>query len=63
MKRTEKKQEESLTITYEHCMERTSKGCIRCGEGYFLREFDCYECQNRCKTCTNETYCLTCPGK
>ena len=41
--------------TNENCLEKTEKGCVRCNDGYFLRDHECYECQIGCETCVGET--------
>ena len=57
-----KEDETMKRSTNENCLEKTEKGCVRCHDGYFLRDYECYECENGCKTCVDETYCLTCPN-
>ncbi|KAL7712487.1 Protein serine/threonine kinase [Entamoeba marina] len=53
----------SLIITDsigDHCKYQTSKGCIKCNDGYYLESGLCYECSNGCETCYNSSMCLSC---
>ena len=44
----------------DNCLERTTKGCIRCNDGYYLDNYECKQCVYPCKNCINSTYCLSC---
>ena len=46
--------------TEENCAIRTTKGCIRCKDGYYLENSICYQCEGDCRKCLNATYCLEC---
>ena len=50
------KEEETMKrSTNKNCLEKTEKGYVRCNDGYFLRDHECYECQIGCETCVGET--------
>ena len=46
----------------EFCMNQTSKGCLRCKDGFYLDENNnCQQCDLNCKTCFgNSTFCTSC---
>ena len=47
----------------DHCSRRSSIGCMRCDDGYYLVDYHCLPCSevNDCQNCLNETYCTSCP--
>ena len=44
----------------ENCKEKSSKGCIRCNDGFYNDGSNCVECKSPCQKCANETYCTGC---
>ena len=42
----------------EKCQITDSKGCLRCEDGYYINDRDCYSCPQNCFTCYNPSYCL-----
>ncbi|ELP86826.1 protein serine/threonine kinase, putative [Entamoeba invadens IP1] len=44
----------------DNCVERSSKGCFRCSDGYYLINSSCQPCLAPCTFCSNETYCTKC---
>ena len=44
----------------ENCIEQTSKGCVRCSDGYYKENNACIKCNKPCKQCSNATYCTQC---
>ncbi|ELP89346.1 protein serine/threonine kinase, putative [Entamoeba invadens IP1] len=44
------------------CNQFTSygSGCVVCKDGYYRVGLDCFECDQKCKTCNNKYSCLTC---
>ena len=45
----------------DHCFNKTSLGCTRCEDGYYLEDYKCYKCEgDYYSTCYNETYALSC---
>ncbi|ELP89643.1 hypothetical protein EIN_201980 [Entamoeba invadens IP1] len=44
----------------ENCIEPTEKGCLRCNDGFYLKNNKCLECDFQCETCYNFTYCTKC---
>ena len=49
------------TTNYEdHCFEYSTKGCIRCKDGYYINDYKCIQCKKPCEKCHNSTYCTGC---
>ncbi|ELP89325.1 cysteine surface protein, putative, partial [Entamoeba invadens IP1] len=50
---------EDLKLT---CNKFTSygSGCVACKDGFYRVGLDCFECDQKCKTCNNKYSCLTC---
>ncbi|ELP84792.1 hypothetical protein EIN_076110 [Entamoeba invadens IP1] len=44
----------------DNCIERSSKGCLRCSDGYYIMNSICVPCKSPCYYCSNETYCSKC---
>ena len=43
-----------------NCIERSTKGCSRCEDGYYLEDGECKQCIGGCWQCSNSTYCTGC---
>ncbi|ELP85534.1 protein serine/threonine kinase, putative [Entamoeba invadens IP1] len=43
-----------------NCIEKTTKGCIRCSDTYYLKDYKCIKCEYPCVNCKNLTYCTGC---
>ncbi|ELP84382.1 protein serine/threonine kinase, putative [Entamoeba invadens IP1] len=46
--------------TTDNCMFRSSKGCLRCSDGYYIFNSFCVKCEYPCTYCSNLTYCTKC---
>ncbi|ELP90931.1 hypothetical protein EIN_362040 [Entamoeba invadens IP1] len=46
--------------TTDNCMLRSSKGCMRCKDGYYIMNSLCVRCEYPCTHCSNLTYCTKC---
>ncbi|ELP90451.1 protein serine/threonine kinase, putative [Entamoeba invadens IP1] len=47
-------------IFKDNCVERESKGCLRCLDGFYLSNSICHPCNYPCTFCSNSTYCTKC---
>ncbi|ELP83956.1 protein serine/threonine kinase, putative [Entamoeba invadens IP1] len=43
-----------------NCLEKTTKGCVRCSDTYYLQDYKCIKCEYPCVKCKNLTYCTGC---
>ncbi|ELP86152.1 protein serine/threonine kinase, putative [Entamoeba invadens IP1] len=43
-----------------NCIEKTTKGCVRCSDTYYLKDYKCIKCEYPCVKCKNLTYCTGC---
>ncbi|ELP84793.1 protein serine/threonine kinase, putative [Entamoeba invadens IP1] len=43
-----------------NCVLRSSKGCLRCCDGYYILNSLCVKCEYPCTQCSNLTYCTKC---
>ncbi|ELP87680.1 hypothetical protein EIN_382340 [Entamoeba invadens IP1] len=46
--------------TTNNCILKSSKGCLRCSDGYYIFNSLCVKCEYPCKHCSNLTYCTKC---
>ncbi|ELP86669.1 hypothetical protein EIN_007900 [Entamoeba invadens IP1] len=44
----------------DNCIERSSKGCFKCSDGFYLHNSNCVPCKSPCSYCSNEMYCTKC---
>ncbi|ELP91763.1 protein serine/threonine kinase, putative [Entamoeba invadens IP1] len=44
----------------DNCILRSSKGCLRCSDGYYISNSVCVKCEYPCTYCSNLTYCTKC---
>ncbi|ELP85467.1 tyrosine protein kinase, putative [Entamoeba invadens IP1] len=52
-----------LCLPYEsltNCINKTSSGCLKCSEGYYLEDSTCVECEENCISCQNINNCAKC---
>ena len=49
------------SLNTDYCSKKSSKGCDRCEDGYYLDEnYNCIHCHYPCTKCFNSTYCIEC---
>ncbi|ELP85859.1 hypothetical protein EIN_282400 [Entamoeba invadens IP1] len=46
--------------TTDNFILRSSKGCLRCSDGYHISNSVCVKCEYPCTYCSNLTYCTKC---
>ena len=42
------------------CSSGSTTNCSICNEQYFVKDNQCKKCPDNCKTCFNDTLCITC---
>ncbi|ELP83590.1 protein serine/threonine kinase, putative [Entamoeba invadens IP1] len=43
-----------------NCIEKSSKGCLRCADTYYIENGVCVKCEYPCTYCSNLTFCTKC---
>ncbi|ELP94370.1 hypothetical protein EIN_401330 [Entamoeba invadens IP1] len=43
-----------------NCIEKSSKGCLRCGDTHYIQNGVCVKCEYPCTHCSNLTFCTKC---